>query len=138
MKPNYDTFRPTGFSSVNPYLFAKDPQELIDFLQNAFAAKELNRTVNPKTGEIANSILKMGDSCIMISQARGDFENMRTSFYLFVENVDEVFEQALKAGAIDVLKPMDMDYQDRQGGVQDPAGNYWWISRRLVESNYED
>ncbi len=138
MRPNYDTFRPNGFSTVNPYLFAKEPQELIDFLQNAFAAEELNRTINPKTGEIANSILKMGDSCIMISQARGEFENMRTSFYLFVENVDEVFEQALKAGATDVLKPMDMDYQDRQGGVQDPAGNYWWISKRLVASGYED
>ena len=138
MTPNYNTFRPSGFSTVNPYLFTNEPQQLIDFLKNAFAAEELNRTIDPRTGEIANCILRMGDSCLMISQARGDFEHMKTSFYLFVENVDEVFEHALKAGAKDVLKPADMDYQDRQAGVLDPAGNYWWISKRLVEANYED
>ena len=138
MAVNYNTFKPEGFTSVNPYLFASDPEELISFLKEAFDALELSRTVNPRNGEIGNCILKLGDSCIMLSQARGEFENMSTSFYLFVENVDEVYEQALKAGATDVLEPMDMDYQDRQAGVLDPAGNYWWISKRLVESNYED
>lgn len=138
MKPDYNTFIPDGFSTVNPYLFAADPEGLIDFLKQAFAAEELNRTVNQKTGEVANCILKLGHSCIMISQARGDFEGMRTSFYLYVENVDEVYEQALRSGAEDVLKPMDMDYLDRQAGVVDPGGNYWWISKRLVRENYQD
>lgn len=138
MKPNYQTFHPEGFSTVNPYLFAANPAELIDFLSRAFDAAELSRTINPKNGEIANCILKLGKSCIMISQARGEFEGMRTSFYLFVENVDEVYQQALECGATDVLAPMDMDYQDRQAGIIDPAGNYWWISKRLVQENYED
>ena len=138
MKPDYKTYIPEGFSTVNPYLFISDPEELIVFLKNAFNATELNRTINPRNGDIANCILKLGDSCIMLSQARGDFEGMSTSFYLFVENVDEVYEHALKCGAEGVLAPADMDYDDRQGGVQDPAGNYWWISKRLVESGYQD
>ena len=138
MKPDYKTYIPEGFSTVNPYIFSSDPEGHINFLTQAFAAEELNRTVNQETGEVANCILKLGNSCIMISQARGDFEGMRTSFYLFVENVDEVYEQALQSGAEDVLKPMDMDYQDRQAGVVDPEGNYWWISKRLVKENYQD
>ncbi len=136
MKPDYNTFTPSGFGSVNPYLFAKEPEVLINFLKEAFAAEELNRSINPRTGDLGNCILKMGDTCIMLSQARGEFENMRTSFYLFVENVDEVYEQALKLGGIDVLAPADMDYQDRQAGIVDPAGNYWWISKRLVKEDY--
>lgn len=138
MKPDYKTFRPEGFGTVNPYIFAEDPEELIRFLKVAFDAKEISKTINPKNDEIGNCIMRVGFSCIMISQARGEFEGMRTSFYLYVENVDEVYQQALKAGATDVLEPMDMDYQDRQAGVLDPAGNYWWISKRLVKSNYED
>ena len=138
MKPDYQTFHPEGFGTVNPYIFTADPEELISFLKNAFDASEKSKTINPNNGEIANCILKLGDSCIMISQARGDFEGMRTSFYLFVENVDEVWAHALDCGAVDVLPPMDMDYQDRQAGIVDPGGNYWWISKRLVKENYQD
>lgn len=138
MTVDYNTFRPKGFGTVSPYLFASDPETLISFLKSAFDAQELSRTINPDNGDIANCILKLGDSCIMISQARGDFEGMSTSFYLYVENIDEVFEHALKCGATEVFKPADMDYGDRQGGVQDPAGNYWWISKRFVQSNYQD
>lgn len=36
-----------------------------------------------------------------------------------------------KLGQIDKTKvefePADMDYQDRQSGIIDPGGNYWWI-----------
>lgn len=138
MKPNYQTYHPEGFSTVNPYIFAAEPEELISFLKKAFDAEETSRTVNPENGEIGNCILKLGASCIMISQARGDFEGMRSSFYLFVENVDEVYHQALECGATDVLAPADMDYQDRQAGIVDPGGNYWWISKRLVKENYQD
>jgi PhnB protein len=27
-------------------------------------------------------------------------------------------------------------YDDRQGGIVDPAGNIWWISQRLVDKPY--
>lgn len=138
MKPDYQTYHPEGFGTINPYVFAEDPKELIAFLKKAFHAKELSRTENSKSGEIGNCILKVGSSCIMISQARGDFEGMRTSFYLFVENVDEVYTHALQCGARDVLSPADMEYEDRQAGIVDPAGNYWWISKRLVRENYWD
>ena len=136
MKADYQTYHPEGFSTVNPYIFAEKPEDLIGFLKEAFDASETSRTVNPKTGEIANCILRLGDSSLMISQARGEFEGMRSSFYLFVENVDEVYQHALKCGAKDILAPADMDYQDRQAGITDPAGNYWWISKRLVRENY--
>jgi uncharacterized glyoxalase superfamily protein PhnB len=138
MKADFNTYRPEGFGSVNPYLFAARPQQLIQFLKDAFSAEELNRSTIPKSDEIANCLMKIGDSCIMISQARGDFEGMRSSFYLFVENVDEIYRQAIDCGADDLYGPSDMEYQDRQAGIQDPAGNYWWISKRLVKEPYRN
>ena len=138
MKPIFNTYIPEGFSSVNAYLFVSDPVGQIEFLKKAFYAQELNRTVNEKTGEIANCILKIGHSCFMLSQARGEFEGMRTSFYLFVNDVDAVYYNALDQGAKDVLAPTNMDYEDRQAGIIDPSGNYWWISKRLTNKAYED
>lgn len=136
MKNNYDTYHPKGFSTLNPYLFAENAPALIAFLKNAFDAEEINRSVNPENGDIANCILKIGDSCFMVSQARGDFLGMRTSFYLFVSDVDAAHQKAVEKGAEEVLAPADMSYGDRQSGVKDPAGNYWWISKRLEEKGY--
>lgn len=138
MNKVFETFRPEGFETVNAYLMVEKPEVLIDFLKNVFYAEEINRSTNPKNGEIANVILKIGTSCFMISQASGQFLNMRTAFYLFVDNVDEVHKKAVEYGAKVEFEPADMDYQDRQSGIIDPSGNYWWISKRLVKKGYNE
>ncbi|QAA80923.1 VOC family protein [Aequorivita sp. H23M31] len=138
MNKIYDTYRPKGFGTVSSYLMVENPEELINFLKKAFYAEELNRSINPKNGVIANIILKIGNSCFMISQARGEFLNMRTSFYLYVDDVDKLHQRAIENGAKEEFAPRDMEYQDRQSGIIDPSGNYWWISKRLVNKDYED
>lgn len=137
MKPIFKVYTPDGFRNVNAYLFVADPHMEIEFLKKAFWAVEINRSITPN-GDIGNCILKIGDSCFMISQARGEFENMRTAFYLFVDNVDTVYKNAMEQGAKESFPPNDMDYEDRQGGIIDPAGNYWYISKRLVEKGYHE
>ena len=94
----YNTFLPEGFSTVNTYLFSENPVELIQFLKDAFHAEEKGRSLM-ENGDIANCILKIGHSCIMISQARGPFLGMRGSFYLFTEDVDSLYKRALEKGA---------------------------------------
>lgn len=138
MKKIFDTYRPSGFYSVNAYLFVARPQELIDFLKAAFYAEEINRSVEPESGDIGNCILQIGDSCFMISQARPPFEGMKSAFYLFTEEVDALHQNALEKGGVEVFPPADMDYEDRQGGIIDPAGNYWWISKRLKQKGYHE
>ena len=138
MNPVFNTFIPNGFNTVNSYLMVENPQKLIEFLKDAFFAKEINKTLIPETDQIANCILKIGQCCIMVSQAKGDYFNMRTSLYLYVDDVDLMHQRALDHGALEEFAPFDMDYQDRQSGVIDPSGNYWWISKRLVAKSYED
>jgi PhnB protein len=91
-----NTYKPDNFHTVTPYLFVDKPQLLIDFLKNAFFAKEINRSVNPTNGDIANCILQIGDTCFMISQAREQFEGMRTALYLFVDDVEAVHQLTLR------------------------------------------
>lgn len=138
MNKIFDTYRPEGFGTVSGYLMVEKPIELIEFLKNAFYAEEINRSINPKNGEIANVILKIGSSCFMISQARGQFMNMRTAFYIYVDNVERIHKRAIEHGAKVEFEPADMDYGDRQSGIVDPSGNYWWISKRLVNKGYHE
>lgn len=138
MNKIFETYRPGGFETVNGYLFVENPEELIDFLKDAFYAEETNRSTNPTNSDIANVILKIGSSCFMISQARGQFLNMRTAFYLYVDDVDQIHKRAVKNGAKVEFEPTDMDYGDRQSGIIDPGGNYWWISKRLVKKGYHE
>ncbi|QBA63987.1 VOC family protein [Muriicola soli] len=138
MNKIFNTYRPEGFGTVNAYLFSQDPSQLIEFLKNAFFAEEISRTINPKNGEIANAILKIGYSCFMISQARAQFLNMRTSMYLYVDDVDIIHQRAVDSGAKVEFEPANMDYGDRQSGIIDPSGNYWWISKRLFQKGYHE
>ena len=138
MNKIFETYRPEGFGTVNGYLFVENPKELINFLKNAYYAEEINRSTNPKTGDIANVILKIGTSCFMISTARGQFLNMRAAFYLYVDNVEEIHKRAIEYGAKVEFEPADMDYGDWQSGIIDPSGNYWWISKRLVNESYHE
>lgn len=138
MNPVFETYTPDGFGTVNAYLFVSNPQELIDFLKKAFYAEEVNRSVRPDNGDIGNCILKIGDACFMISQARGQFEGMRTALYLYTSDVDLLFQQAVDNGAKTVFPPSDQDYGDRQAGIEDPSGNYWWISERLEAKGYHE
>ncbi len=130
----YNTFVPKGFSTVNAYIFAENPLELINFYKAAFFATEIGRT--ERDGIILNCILQIGESCFMVSQARDEFLGMRSSFYLFTKDVDQLHTNAMKHGAQLVMNPADMDYNDRQSGVIDPSGNYWWISKRLIKEDY--
>ena len=133
----FKTYRPESFSGVYPYIFAADPAALIAFLTNAFYAEEINRSVQPNNGDLANVILKIVFNSFMISQAREPFVNMRSYFLLYAEDVDEMYKRAPVNSAVRVFAPDDMDYDDWQAGVIDPEGNYWQISKRVKEAAYD-
>ncbi len=135
MNKIYNTRLPEACSTVNTYLFVEKPEAYIDFLKNGLFAVEIGRVVS-ESGEIQNAQLQIGHSRIMVSQARGQFLGMKTSMYLYTEDVDALYTNALKHGAQSEFEAADMDYGDRQAGIVDPAGNYWWISKRLEEKEY--
>ncbi|MBW4635011.1 MAG: glyoxalase/bleomycin resistance/extradiol dioxygenase family protein [Iphinoe sp. HA4291-MV1] len=118
---------PEGYHTVTPYLFVEGAATLIEFLKQGFAAKEIRRTLHPE-GSIMNAEVKIGDSLIMVSEARCEFKSMPSSIYLYVENIDATYENALKAGAISMMEPNDEFWGDRHAAVKDPTGGYWWIA----------
>jgi PhnB protein len=128
---------PEGYGTVFPYFVVTDAERFVDFLKNVFDASEVGRTV--MNGRIANVRIRIGTSTFMISEAsEGGLKPMTGAYYVFVENADATYAKALQHGATKFFDPMDMPYQDRQGGVTDPFGNIWWISTRLVPESYDE
>jgi PhnB protein len=127
---------PEGFGTMFPYVFVNKAHEYIQFLRQAFGAEEIGRSTGPN-GEVANARIKIGTTRFMISEATEPMSPTRGTFYLYVENADTAMSKAVSSGGTKMFDPMDMPYQDRQGGVIDPAGNIWWISQRLVTAAYD-
>jgi uncharacterized glyoxalase superfamily protein PhnB len=117
---------------VTPYLVVEDGEGLLAFLRAAFQAEERSRTVRPD-GSIANAEVRIGDSMVMVAQARNPWKPMPSGFYLYVPDTDGTYKAALAAGGVSVLEPSDQFYGDRNAGVRDPWGNHWWIATHIED-----
>jgi PhnB protein len=126
---------PNGYHTVTPYLVVKDATSAIDFYKKAFGATELYRMAGPD-GRVMHAEIKIGNSPIMMADefpemgARSpqSFGGSPVSIYLYVEDVDALFSQAVAAGA-KVTRPVkDQFYGDRSGGLEDPFGHVWYVA----------
>ncbi len=128
---------PDGYRTVTPFLIVQEAITLIEFLTQAFEAKETRRTLDPE-GCIMNAEVRIGDSVIMVSEAQGDCKPMPSSIYLYVENTDTIYDRALQAGGTSMMKPKDEFWGDRSAGVKDATGNHWWIATHQEDVSSEE
>jgi PhnB protein len=128
---------PDGYHTVTPYLFVEGATTFIEFLKQAFGATEVRCTLHPE-GSIMNAEVRIGDSVLMVSEAKCDFKPMPSSIYLYVENTDAMYENALKAGGTSMMEPNDEFWGDRHAAVRDPNGNYWWIATHQEDVSDEE
>jgi uncharacterized glyoxalase superfamily protein PhnB len=118
-----------GFLTVTPYLTHERPLELVEFCKRAFGAVETERGSGGGGG--IHCEVRIGESMVMIGGGPGVTQKFPGSIYLYVENVDALYKQALEAGATSIGEPTDQPYGDRCGGVRDPFGNEWYIATHL-------
>jgi PhnB protein len=126
---------PAGFHTVTPHLVIRNAGRAIDFYKEAFGAKELFRMPGPD-GKIMHAEVKIGDSILMIGDEAPQYgckspqhlNGTPVGIYLYVENVDDVFQRAVKAGAEAVMPVQDMFWGDRYGKLRDPFGHEWSVA----------
>ena len=126
---------PKGFHTVTPYLVVNDAARAIDFYKRAFGAQEHARMDAPG-GKIGHAELKIGDSMIMLSdempqngtRSPRSLGGSPVGIFLYVQDVDAVFKQAVSAGAMAEAQPADMFWGDRYGKLADPFGHQWSLA----------
>jgi uncharacterized glyoxalase superfamily protein PhnB len=121
---------PNGYRTVTPYLVVRNVPRLIEFLQQAFGATELMRSLRPD-GTVMHAEVQIGDSRVMMGEASASVPPMPGCVHLYVVDTDAMYHLALQAGATSLREPANQFYGDRMAGVQDPVGNQWWIATRV-------
>ncbi len=128
---------PDGYHTLTPYLIVQDAAKEIDFLKRAFDAQETHRSTLPD-GSIIHAELKVGDSMIMIGNARESWNPKPCALYVYVKDVDAAFHKAVEAGGKSLQEPKDQFYGDRSGGVEDSNGNFWWIATHIEDVSRQE
>jgi PhnB protein len=118
---------PEGYNTITPYLLVEGADKLVAFLKATFDATVLHTVVNPE-GKLGHTEVRIGDSRVMLAEARKEWAAMPTMLYVYVEDVDFTYQKALDAGATSVQPVADQTYGDRSGGVKDMCGNQWWMA----------
>ena len=129
---------PKGFHTVTPYLVVNDARGLLEFIEKAFDG-EVTSKMKGEDGRIMHATVQIGDSIIMVSDVmKGMNEPMPTMLYLYVDDVDAMYRQAINARATSIREPVDEFYGDRSAGVRDEWNNQWWVATHTEDiSNAE-
>lgn len=129
---------PEGHHTVTPGLTVKGADKAIEFYKKAFGATEINRFKGPD-GRIMHAEIKIGDSIIFLSDEMPGCASPQTlggtpaGLYVYVDDVDAVFNRAVSAGAQVKMPVADMFWGDRFGQVMDPFGHPWSLSTHIED-----
>jgi PhnB protein len=133
MSTTNDT-RPT--KTVTPHLVCSDASAAIDFYQRAFGAVERFRLAGPDGNGIMHACIQIGDSPVFLVDENAQWGSFSpkslkgtpVTIHLQVENVDDLYAQAIAAGGTVKMSPADMFWGDRYGILLDPFGHQWSIA----------
>jgi PhnB protein len=131
---------PDGYPRVTPYLIVDGGSAAIDFYTSVLGATERMRMTAPED-RVGHAELEIGESVIMLADESPEMDarGPRTvggtpvSLHVYVEDVDAVFDRAVKAGAKPLRPVEDRFYGDRSGGFEDPFGHRWDVATHVED-----
>jgi PhnB protein len=128
MEPRH---KPTGYTTVSPYLIVDGADATIDFLKRVFGATEVRRFPD-ESGRIRHAEVRIDDSVLMLADAvPPDWPSVPSYVHIYVGDVDATYRKALEAGASSVQEPVKKEDEDKRGGVRDAGGTTWWTATKV-------
>lgn len=136
---------PDGYPQVTPYLYIDGAAAAIEFYSKVFGAKERMRMPAPD-GKIGHAELQIGDSVIMLADEYPEMDvrgpkavgGTPVTISVYVEDVDSVFDRAVKEGAKALRAVEDQFYGDRSGQFEDPFGHRWSVATHVEDVSPEE
>jgi PhnB protein len=129
------TYFAEGPRTVTPNLYVQrtavtGAPAFIEFVKAAFNARVELRYETPQ-GLVGHAVVRIGDAALEIGEGQAAQFSAPASFYLYVDDCDAVYAQAIQAGGTSLHPPADQPYGDRMGGVADRWGNEWFIATHV-------
>src|SRR5215216_1948829 len=141
---------PEGFHSVTPHLVIDDCAKAIEFYKTAFGAQPRLQMPGPG-GKILHAEIQIGDSIVMLNDEMPPMANQpgvykspksagfaTAALFLYLDDVDAMFERAVKAGCQVRMPLTDMFWGDRYGQVIDPFGLTWGLATHKEDVTPEE
>ena len=138
---------PERFHTITPHLVVRNATDAVEFYKKAFGAEEIARMPRPDGKGVMHCELKIGDSLIMLCDEMPQMERWLSpqslngttvAVHLYVNEVDAVFDKAVRAGATVSMPVMDAFWGDRYGKVTDPFGHEWSIATHMKDLTPEE
>ncbi|MFI5362723.1 MAG: VOC family protein [Elusimicrobiota bacterium] len=131
---------PVGHHTLNPQITVKNCLKAIEFYKKAFGATMNEAPCAMPDGRIGHAEMIIGDSRLMINDefpemgaAAPQGKTTSASIYVYVKDVDMVFNAAVSLGA-KVVKPLENQFWgDRQGTLTDPFGHQWSLATHVED-----
>ena len=93
-----------------------------------------------------HACIRIGDSVVMLvdefpewgSFGPKSLKGSPVTIHLQVEDVDAVFERAVRVGAKITMPLDDMFWGDRYGKLEDPFGHHWSVATHIRDMSPEE
>ncbi|ELR68955.1 Glyoxalase family protein [Fulvivirga imtechensis AK7] len=116
---------PDKYLPIMPYLILRDAEKFARFMKEVFGATE--QMIVPAERGIMHGELRIGNAVVMFADSGEEFKPSPSGMFIFVDDVDDVYQKALQNGATS-LQPLEKRDYGYGGGFEDPFGNQWWVN----------
>lgn len=131
---------PKGFHTITTCLMVRGADRAIEFYKKAFGAEELFRMPGPD-GKVMHAEIRIGNSPVMIAEEMPEYGSKSpqalggspVNIFLYVEDADKAFNQAVSAGATVTMPLADQFWGDRYGKLADPFGHQWSVATHVED-----
>ena len=136
---------PEGYHTLTPFLTVRNAAKAIEFYKQAFGAEERGIAKDP-TGKVMHAEIKIGDSIVMLADEFPEFGSVAPDsgggtsmgLHIYLDNVDQAFDRAVKAGAKVEMPVANQFWGDRYGRLKDPFGHKWSIATHVKDMSSDE
>jgi PhnB protein len=133
---------PEGMHTITAHLVVHNGEKAIEFYKKALGAEQVGGVFRSPDGKVMHAELKIGDSRIMLadefpgqstSQSPQSLGGSSVVLHVYVEDVDQLFDRAVKAGATVAMPLANQFWGDRYGQIKDPFGHAWALVQHVED-----
>ncbi len=129
--------------TIVPYFMVLSASRFIEFTKDVFQSEVITVNTLGDTEGVIHAEMKIGESLLYFADTShdgscgpgvcGDLKNdglVPIQMYIYVENVVDTYEKAIKAGATSIMEVMADADGGYMAGFVDPFSNLWWVQSK--------